>query len=62
MSRFCVVCNRGPRVGFQLSHSQRRSKRRWSINLQKKRMCLEGKIVRGYICTRCLGSNKVTQA
>lgn len=62
MSRFCMVCNRGPRVGFQLSHSHRRTKRRWSVNLQKKRFILKGTRVRGYICTRCLGSDKVVAA
>jgi len=59
MSRFCMVCERGPRVGFQISHSHRRSKRLWSVNLQRKRVRFQGKVVRGYVCTRCLGSDKV---
>ncbi len=59
MSRFCMVCERGPKVSFQLSHSHRRSKRRWNINLQRRRVIYKGKDVRGYICTRCMGSDKV---
>ncbi len=62
MSRICMVCDRGPKMSFQLSHSHRRSKRRWSVNLQKKRVMLNGKRVRGYVCTRCLGSDKVAVA
>lgn len=62
MSRICKICNRGPQMGFQLSHSHRRTKRRWSVNLQKRRFVLEGKTVRGYVCTKCLGSDKITRA
>jgi large subunit ribosomal protein L28 len=62
MSKVCMVCNRGPKMGFQLSHSHHRTKRRWSVNLQRKRIMLNGKKTRGYICTRCLGSDKVTVA
>lgn len=62
MSRICMICQRGPRVSFQLSHSHRRSKRRWNVNLQKKRVMLQGKRVRGYVCTRCLGSDKAVLA
>ncbi|GAB1354616.1 MAG TPA: 50S ribosomal protein L28 [Candidatus Rifleibacterium sp.] len=62
MSRVCMVCNRGPQVGFKLSHSHHRTKRRWSINLQRKRVMLNGTRVRGYVCTRCLGSDKVVAA
>ena len=60
MSRFCMICNRGPRTGYQLSHSHRRSKRRWSVNLQRKRIVFRGKTMKGYICTGCLGTPAVT--
>lgn len=60
MSRYCLVCERGPQVSYQLSHSHRRTKRRWSVNLQRKRIMLRGKLVHGYVCTKCLGSDKVT--
>ncbi|NLI76703.1 MAG: 50S ribosomal protein L28 [Candidatus Riflebacteria bacterium] len=56
MSRTCLICERGPQTFYQLSHSHRRSKRRWSINLQRKRIMFRGKMVKGYICTRCLGT------
>ncbi|MEW6711835.1 MAG: 50S ribosomal protein L28 [Candidatus Riflebacteria bacterium] len=62
MSKFCMVCNRGPKMGYSLSHSHHRTKRRWSINLQKKRVMLNGKATKGYVCTRCLGSDKVGMA
>lgn len=59
MSRMCVVCERKPQVGYALSHSHHRTKRRWNINLQRKRVLVNGKMKRGYVCTRCLGSEKI---
>ena len=59
MSRTCVVCERKPQVGYSLSHSHRRTKRRWNLNLQRKRVMVDGKLRREYICTRCLGSQKI---
>ncbi len=60
MAKTCCVCNRGPKVGYQLSHSHRRSKRRWNINLQRKQVMVAGKLTKGYVCTRCMGSEKAT--
>ncbi len=58
MSKTCMVCDRRPHMGYQLSHSHRRTKKRWNLNLQRKRVLIDGKPVRGYVCARCLGSGK----
>lgn len=40
MSRVCEVTGKRPRFGKQLSHSHRRSSRRWDPNVQTKRYYL----------------------
>ncbi len=37
MSRVCQVTGKKPVVGYNVSHSNRHTKRRFDINLQKKR-------------------------
>ncbi len=40
MSKICQVTGKKPNFGKQLSHSHRRSSRRWDPNVQKKRFYL----------------------
>lgn len=40
MSRVCQVTGKKPWFGKQLSHSHRRTNRRWDPNIQKKRFYL----------------------
>lgn len=37
MSRTCQVTGAEPGFGNRISHSHRRTKRRWNVNVQKKR-------------------------
>lgn len=37
MSRNCQVTHAAPRFGNAVSHSHRRTKRRWNVNIQSKR-------------------------
>ena len=37
MSSVCDVCGKKPIFGMQLSHSHRRTKRRWNPNIQRVR-------------------------
>lgn len=62
MGRKCVVCGRDAWVGFQVSHSHRRTKKRWNPNLQKIRIVDEGRVRRALVCTRCLKAGKVQRA
>jgi len=62
MGRKCVVCGREPWVGFQISHSHRRTKRRWHPNLQKVRIVQDGRVRRALVCVRCLKAGKVQRA
>lgn len=63
MSKKCEVCGKGPLVGNNVSHSNRRTKKRSLPNLQSVRVKLPAggvKIMR--VCTKCLKANKVQKA
>ncbi len=59
MSQVCDVCGKRPRVGMRVSHSHRRSKRRWKPNIQKVRATVDGAPKRVRVCTSCLRANKI---
>lgn len=54
MARLCEVTGRRPRSGYNVSHSNRHTKRRFDINLQKKRLQLEGERVEVRLTARAL--------
>ena len=59
MASTCDICNKGPWFGKQVSHSHRRSSRRWNPNIQKLRVQHEGRVQRLNVCTSCLKAGKV---
>ncbi len=62
MAAVCEVCGRKPGFGMQVSHSHRRSNRRWSPNIQKVRALINGAPKRLHVCTKCLKAGKVSRA
>ena len=54
MGKFCAICGRGQQVGNNVSHSHRKTKRHFSVNLQKKALKVAGKTKRVLVCTGCL--------
>lgn len=55
MARICEVTGRRPRTGYNVSHSNRHTKRRFDINLQRKRLPLgQGEVVELRLTTRAL--------
>ena len=54
MSRRCDVCGKGPQYGHNVSHSKRRTHRRWLPNLRRISMNVNGKQRPMKICMRCL--------
>ena len=52
----CEICGKKPGFGHNVSHSHRKTKRRWLPNLQKKKISVEGKETRVKICAKCLKS------
>ncbi|PIU09041.1 MAG: 50S ribosomal protein L28 [Candidatus Moranbacteria bacterium CG08_land_8_20_14_0_20_34_16] len=50
MSRVCEICDRGSQTGNKVSHSERKTRRKFRANLQTK--TVEG--VRKKICAKCI--------
>ncbi|HEY3397466.1 MAG TPA: 50S ribosomal protein L28 [Armatimonadota bacterium] len=62
MSKVCEVCGKHPSSGYNVSNSQRRTKRRWLPNLQRVRVQLAGGCTHKRVCTSCLKAGKVQRA
>ncbi|PIZ00340.1 50S ribosomal protein L28 [bacterium (Candidatus Howlettbacteria) CG_4_10_14_0_8_um_filter_40_9] len=54
MSKVCQICSKGPVSGNNVSHSHRKTKRRWLPNLQKAKVFVNGREVSMRICTGCI--------
>lgn len=61
MAAVCEVCGKGPSWGMTVSHSHRRTKRRWNPNIQKVRAVVGKSPIRLNVCTGCIKSGKVTK-
>jgi large subunit ribosomal protein L28 len=57
----CEICGKRPSFGMRLSHSHRRTKRRWNPNVQRVRALVNGTPRRLDVCTSCLRAGKVTK-
>jgi large subunit ribosomal protein L28 len=58
----CDVCGKGPGFGMSVSHSHRRTHRRWNPNVQTIRaLVAPGTRRRITVCTSCLKAGKVTR-
>jgi large subunit ribosomal protein L28 len=62
MAAVCEVCGRHSSVGVSISHSHRRTKRRWYPNIQRVRAIVGGSTRRVHVCTSCIRAGKVTKA
>ncbi|MDD6790309.1 MAG: 50S ribosomal protein L28 [Lachnospira sp.] len=58
----CEICGKGAHFGNNVSHSHRRSNRKWNSNVHSVRVKTEGGAKRMYICTSCLRSGKIERA
>jgi large subunit ribosomal protein L28 len=61
MAAVCEVCGKRPSFGHNVSHSQRKTNRRWSPNIQRIRALVNGSPTRINVCTGCIKSGKVTK-
>ena len=62
MAAVCDVCAKGPGFGHNVSHSHRRTKRRFDPNIQRVRAVINGTPQRVNVCTSCLKAGKVARA
>ena len=61
MAANCEVCGKGPGFGNSISHSHRRTRRRWNPNIQSVRAVVKGAPKRLKVCTSCIKAGKVTR-
>ncbi|MDS1270642.1 50S ribosomal protein L28 [Lipingzhangella sp. LS1_29] len=61
MASVCDVCGKGPGFGNSVSHSHRRTRRRWNPNIQTVRTKQGGTARRLKVCTTCIKSGRVTR-
>jgi large subunit ribosomal protein L28 len=59
VAAICDICSKGPGFGYNVSHSHRRTKRRWNPNIQRVRAVVDGTPKRLHVCTKCIKSGKV---
>lgn len=59
MAATCDVCGKGPGFGMNVSHSHRRTKRRWNPNIQRVRTVVSGTPKRLNACTSCIKAGKL---
>jgi len=57
----CDVCGKRPGFGKNVSHSHRRTPRRWNPNIQRVRAKVNGAPRRLNVCTSCIKAGKVTR-
>ena len=62
MASVCQVCGKHPSFGHNISHSHRRTKRRWNPNIQRVRAVVDGTTKRVNVCTSCLKAGKIVKA
>jgi large subunit ribosomal protein L28 len=62
MAAVCEVCGKHPSFGMSISHSHRRTKRRWNPNIQTVRAVKDGTVRRVDVCTSCIRAGKITKA
>jgi large subunit ribosomal protein L28 len=57
------MCAKKPGFGMSVSHSHRRTKRRWNPNIQTVRVSSQGRRnTKMKVCTSCLKAGKVARA
>lgn len=57
----CDVCGKGPGFGNSISHSHRRTPRRWNPNVQTVRTTIKGTPTKLTVCTSCIKAGKVSR-
>ncbi len=62
MAAVCEICGKKPFFGKSVSHSHRRTNRRWDPNIQRVRALVNGTPKRVNACTGCIKAGKVQRA
>ena len=61
MASVCDVCGKRPGFGNNVSHSHRRTRRRFNPNVQNVRVTVEGTPKRLKVCASCIKAGRITR-
>ena len=61
MASVCEICGKKPSFGMNVSHSHRRTKRRWNPNIQRIKTIVGASTKRQKVCSTCMKAGKVTR-
>lgn len=59
MSKKCDLCGKGPMFGNAVSHSNRKTRRKWYPNLQMINILIKGVSKKSKVCSSCIKTNKL---
>jgi large subunit ribosomal protein L28 len=59
VAAICDVCGKRPGFGNNISHSHRRTPRRWNPNIQTVRTVVNGTATKLSVCASCIKAGKV---
>lgn len=62
MAYRCAICSKGAQAAHNVSHSNRKSRKWQSPNLQSVNIVVSGEHLRAKVCTRCIRSGKIQKA
>ena len=62
MSRVCNICGKGQASGNNVSHSNRKTRRTFKVNVQKISYIEDDKEINAYVCARCVRTLKKADA
>ncbi len=62
MSKVCEVCGKHPVAGRSISHSHRVTNRKFSPNIQRVYVVVDGHRRKMNVCSTCLKSGKVARS
>jgi large subunit ribosomal protein L28 len=58
----CEICSKGTAFGHNVSHSNRKTNRRWLPNIQKATIVVNGYPRKVQACTRCIRTERKRNA
>lgn len=61
MANVCVICDKRPRTGNNVSHAHNKTRRQFKPNVHKTRFRVVGStnVSRGAVCTKCVKAGKI---
>lgn len=62
MPSTCEICGKKPSFGKSVSHSHKRTSRRWNPNIQTVRVLISGNRIKKNVCAGCMKAGKVASA